>query len=118
ALCVVPIGMEEGTEADVPGPEIGLVVGEPAMFRFFSSAIRKQDQPGDLISAWSEEEISETDSMEATLPPADDLPDQYVPVRFHSQITELGVLELWCVQAGGDRRWKLEFSVRQDAERV
>ncbi|MHB8899392.1 MAG: Hsp70 family protein [Thermoguttaceae bacterium] len=27
ALCVVPIGMEEGTEADVPGDVIGLVVG-------------------------------------------------------------------------------------------
>ncbi len=34
ALCVVPMGMEEGTEADVPGPELGLVVGEPAEFRF------------------------------------------------------------------------------------
>ena len=34
ALCVVPFGMEEGTEADVPSGEIGLVVGEPAQFRF------------------------------------------------------------------------------------
>ena len=39
ALCVVPIGMEEGTEADVPCDEIGLVVGEPAQFRFFSSSV-------------------------------------------------------------------------------
>ncbi len=37
ALCVVPFGMEEGTETDVPSDEIGLVVGEPAAFRFFSS---------------------------------------------------------------------------------
>ena len=42
ALCVVPFGMEEGTELDVPGGEIGVVVGEQAFFRFFSSAIRKQ----------------------------------------------------------------------------
>ena len=27
ALCVVPFGMEEGTELDIPGDEIGLVVG-------------------------------------------------------------------------------------------
>ena len=33
ALCVVPIGMEEGTETDVPSDEIGLIVGEPAQFR-------------------------------------------------------------------------------------
>ena len=69
ALCVVPFGMEEGTELDVPGDEIGLVVGEQAVFRFFSSAVRKQDQPGDLLASWNEDELSETDSLEATLPP-------------------------------------------------
>ena len=47
ALCVVPHGMEEGAETDVPSDEIGLVVGEPAQFRFFSSSTRKDDRPGD-----------------------------------------------------------------------
>jgi hypothetical protein len=116
ALCVVPFGMEEGTELDVPSGEIGLVTGEQAFFRFFSSAMRKQDQPGDLIGSWSEDEIAETDSLEATLPPVEDLEDEYVPVRFHSRITELGVFELWCVSTISDHRWKLEFSVREDAE--
>jgi hypothetical protein len=114
ALCVVPIGMEEGTDLDVPGSEIGVVVGEQAFFRFFSSPVRKQDRPGDLISSWTEEEISETDSLEATLPPAEDLEGQYVPVRFHSRITELGVFELWCESTISNHRWKLEFSVRDD----
>ncbi len=99
---------------DVPGSEIGVVVGEQAFFRFFSSPIRKQDKPGDMISSWSEDEISETDSLEATLPPAEDLEGQYVPVRFHSHITELGVFELWCVSTNSNHRWKLEFSVRDD----
>ena len=116
ALCVVPIGMEEGTAADVPGDEIGLIVGEPAQFRFFSSSTRKQDRPGDVLSAWTPEEISETDSLEAVLPADETLEDNYVPVRFHSRITELGVLELWCVSTINDKRWKLEFSVREDAE--
>jgi hypothetical protein len=53
ALCVVPFGMEEGTQADVPSGEIGLVVGEPATFRFFSAAARKQDKPGDLVDRWA-----------------------------------------------------------------
>jgi hypothetical protein len=44
------------------------------------------------------------------------LEDNYVPVRFHSRITELGVLELWCVSMTNEKRWKLEFSVREDAE--
>jgi hypothetical protein len=116
ALCVVPIGMEEGTETDVPSGEIGLVVGEPAHFRFFSSSTRKEDKPGDLVASWSPDEIAESDSLEATLP-ADDTQEDYVPVKFHSKITELGMFELWCVAATGERRWKLEFSVRDDADR-
>ncbi len=46
ALCVVPFGMEEGTDATIPDREFGLVVGEPAEFRFLSSSVRKQDQVG------------------------------------------------------------------------
>jgi Hsp70 protein len=116
ALCVVPIGMEEGTEADVPSDEIGLVVGESAQFRFFSSSIRKQDQPGDLLDQWEEEELGETDSMEAELPADEQIEDDYVPVQFQARVTELGMLELWCVGSKSPGRWKLEFSVREDAE--
>jgi hypothetical protein len=116
ALCVVPTGMEEGTEVDVPSESIGLIVGEAARFRFFSSASRKSDQPGDLVARWTPEELAETDSLEATLPAGEDSDDEYVPVRFHAKITELGILELWCVQESDEKRWKLEFSVRDDVD--
>ncbi|MDP1797897.1 MAG: Hsp70 family protein [Planctomycetaceae bacterium] len=116
ALCVVPFGMEEGTELDVPSDPIGLIVGQPAHFRFFSSAVRKEDQPGSRLTAWTSEELAETDSLEATLPLDDSTEDHYVPVTFHTHITELGTLELWCVSTRGNGRWKLEFSVRSDAE--
>lgn len=116
ALCVVPFGMEEGTELDVPSGEIGLVVGEPAHFRFFSSAVRKNDQPGELLASWGDDELAETDSMETTLPADDSIDQSYVPVKFHSAVTELGVFELWCVNTPQERRWKLEFNVRDDAE--
>ena len=116
ALCVVPFGMEEGTELEVPSDAIGLIVGQPAHFRFFSSSTRKDDQPGVRLQRWADEEIIETDSLEATLPKDDAIDDHYVPVQFHTQLTELGVLELWCVSTRGSGRWKLEFSVREDAE--
>jgi hypothetical protein len=112
ALCVVPFGMEEGTQCDVPSAEIGLVHGEPAQFRFFSSAVRKQDRPGDLLTSWTDEELVETTSLETTLPPDESIDEPYVPVKFRSCITELGMLELWCVSTKTRGRWKLEFSVR------
>ena len=117
ALCVVPFGMEEGTEVEVPSDAIGLIVGQPAHFRFFSSSVRKDDQPGVRLQRWSEDEIAETDSLEATLPKDDAIDDHYVPVQFLTRLTELGVLELWCVSTRGSGRWKLEFSVRDDAEK-
>ncbi len=114
ALCVAPLGMEEGDQADVPSQEIGLVVGEPAHFRFFSSPVRKQDKVGDVLPSWSEEELAETDSMEATLDADESIEEPYVPVKFQSRVTELGVFELWCVGTKSKKQWKLEFSVREE----
>jgi molecular chaperone DnaK (HSP70) len=114
ALCVVPLGMEEGTECTVPGGEIGLVVGEAAQFRFFSSGVRKEDRPGTLLTSWNDDELVETDSLSALLPAASGADDGYVPVRFRAAITELGMFELWCDSAISAERWKLEFSVRDE----
>lgn len=117
ALCVVPNGMEEGTECDVPGREIGLIVGEQVRFRFFSSTTRTEDRPGMLLERWNEGDLVETDSLEAQLPAAEGVEDDFVPVRFRSRITELGMFELWCVSTVSSDEWKLEFSVReQDAQ--
>jgi len=116
ALCVVPFGMEEGSEIEVPSEEIGLVLGESVKFRFFSSSVRKKDKPGDLLTQWSENELEETDSLESKLPADDRFAEGYVPVHFLSKITELGVFELWCKSAISDDSWKLEFSVREKKE--
>ena len=115
ALCVVPFGMEEGSQIDVPGSEIGLVLGQPVHFRFFSSLVRKQDQPGQLLDRVDPDQLQETDALESNLPATSTSVDQAecVPVCFQSRVTELGVLELWCVSTRGEDRWKLEFSVRE-----
>ena len=51
-----------------PDREFGLVVGEPAEFRFFASAVRKNDKPGDLIEDFGEE-LEELPPMGVELPP-------------------------------------------------
>ena len=114
ALCVVPRGMEEGTECDVPSGEVGLIVGEPVQFRFFGSSVRKQMNRAMSSRDGNRDELSETDPLEAALPAEDGSEGNFVPVRFQSRITELGVFELWCVSTQSDQRWKLEFSVREE----
>src|SRR5207249_4504393 len=66
ALCVVPFGMEEGTESDIPGQEFGLVVGEPAQFRFLGSTARRGDSAGTLVEEW-EEQVEELSPLATTL---------------------------------------------------
>ena len=112
ALCVVPQGMEEGANCDVPSAETGLIVGQPARFRFFGSTVRPNDEPGAFLSKWTPEELVETVNLEAELPTDADSDETWVPVTFQSVMTELGVLELWCVNKASERRWKLEFDVR------
>jgi hypothetical protein len=114
ALCVVPFGMEEGTEAQVPDREFGLVVGEPAEFRFLSSTIRKQDHVGDLLENWGSE-IEELSPLEVTLN-VDGEQGAVLPVRLESRVTEVGTLEVWCVSRDGKQRWKLELNIRDKSD--
>ena len=113
ALCVVPFGMEEGTQANIESNEIGLVVGQPVSFRFFRSNQRQTDQPGDLVTNW-EDQLEESDPLNMTLS-AEGLDESYAAVKFEANITELGMFELWCRSVNTDHRWKLEFNVREDA---
>ena len=115
ALCVVPFGMEEGTEAMIPNREFGLVVGEPAEFRFLSSSVRKQDQVGNLLDDWGAE-IEELSPLEVTLK-LDGQLGTVIPVRLETRFTELGTLEVWCVSRDGTQRWKLELNIREKTGR-
>lgn len=111
ALCVVPFGMEEGTEADVPSQEFGLVVGEPAEFRFLGSNVRHHDPVGTLVEEW-EGQIDELAPLATTLEAAGK-EGRMVPVHLHSKVTEVGTLELWCISRDNKDRWRLEFNVRE-----
>jgi hypothetical protein len=88
-------------------------VGEPTQFRFFSSSLRREDKPGDMIEdAIHDEQLEEVSPIETTLPSADGNTGQLVPVHLQAAVTELGTLELHCLERNGAGRWKLELNVR------
>jgi hypothetical protein len=114
ALCVVPQAMEEGSELLIEGREFGLMTGQPADFRFFSSETRSGDKPGQILSD-AERELEESGMLQVDLPSVEGFPDgQAVPVAINSVVTELGTLELWMKHTNSDRRWKVEFAVRTE----
>jgi molecular chaperone DnaK (HSP70) len=108
ALCVAPFGMEEGTEATLENQEFALVVGEPVTFDFLSS-MRHDHDVGTIVEDW-EGEIRAIAVIQTTL---DGEYGSVIPVALEIRLTEVGILELWCVSRADGRRWKLEFNVRE-----
>jgi len=113
ALCVAPFGMEEGTQADVPPQEFGLVVGEPTSFRFFASSVRRDDRVGTMLEdVAGSDELEEVAPIETTLIAQAVQEGKLIPVNLQAVVTEIGTLELRCLEKGGPGQWKLELNVR------
>jgi hypothetical protein len=115
AMCVAPFGMEEGTVAELPPHELGMVVGEPVRFRFFGSTVRRDDGAGTVLEHWKEDELEELPPIEVTLPAEGRREGEVVPVRLRSRVTELGTLLLEAEPLHPlvpDERWRVELSVR------
>lgn len=111
ALCVAPFGIEEGTDANIRDQEFVLVVGEPVRFDFLGSSVRKTDAIGNIVEDW-QGDIEEITTIETAL---DGTLGSIVRVTIEISVTEIGTIELWCVSVDDDRRWKLEFNVREQA---
>ncbi len=105
ALCVAPLGMEEGSEAELAQP-FGLVVGESVSFRFFSSSSRRDDGVGAVADP---AELTELVPLETTLAGET---GRIAQVHLRARVTEVGTLELSAVEDQSGERWKLSFDVR------
>lgn len=116
AICIVPFGLEEGEERELDQQEFSLILGEQATFRFFSHAtptLSNGTEPamGTVVRQWKQE-LTELHSIETLLSKTEN-DGKTVHVKLKSKVTELGMLELWCMAPDG-RKWKLEFDIRQD----
>ncbi len=113
ALCVVPFGLEEGSEPVSAPQEFGLVVGERVRFRFFGSSVRRDDQVGELLEEWSSDELEELEEIQTNLPAEDHKKGEVVPVRLQASVSEVGTLELIAIPLGGeDKQWRVSFNTR------
>lgn len=113
ALCVAPLGMEEGTHTEPSAQEFGLVVGEPVYFSFFGSTVRRDDEAGVLLDHWDEQELEQLPPIQAQLPVEGRQPGEVVAVRLAARVTELGTLCLEAIPRDGEQRWQIEFEVRE-----
>jgi hypothetical protein len=75
--------------------------------------VRRDDKVGAMLEAADhEEELEELSPIQTELPAKDGQVGQLVPVNLQAAVTELGQLEVRCLEKGGEGKWKLELNVR------
>jgi len=117
ALCVAPMGVDEGTRCDLPMDVLGVVVGEPVQFRFFGSTVRRGDVAGTRVGRIVPQEIEELAPIEVVLPAENRSPGDVVAVRLQAAITSVGSLLIEAVPVTPvtqNERWKVELNVRHE----
>lgn len=114
ATCVVPRGMEEGTEVEAAGRTFRLALGRPVKFPLLSTTAARADAPGDVVPV--DDELEPLPPLVTVLRTTGKAEAAEVPVRIRAALTEIGTLELsLSTTEGFRRRWRLEFSVRGEA---
>ncbi len=119
AVCVLPRGSEPGKEILLHQRTFALRVGRPVRFHLLSSIAEAANQPAPKAG----ELIDLAHGNFVRLPPiamvlqAGAGTRQEIPVQLATALTELGTLEMHCVEATADhdqpgQRWLLEFQLR------
>jgi hypothetical protein len=109
-LCVVPRRMQEGDEVKMTEPVLELALGEPVLFPLYTSTVRGDDKPGQVLRL-SPESLMELPPLHTILRGGKRAGAKRVPVTLAAKCTEIGTLELYCESREGNR-WRLEFNVR------
>ncbi|AMV29044.1 Chaperone protein HscA [Gemmata sp. SH-PL17] len=109
-LCVVPRRMQEGEEIHMPAPVLELALGEPVLFPLYTSTVRGDDKPGQVLRL-QEESLMRLPPLHTILRGGKRAGAKRVPVTLAAKCTEIGTLELYCESKEGNR-WRLEFNVR------
>jgi len=114
ALCVVPSAWKKAPRPTCPATKSAdrRRAGPIPLLQFLDAQTRS---PGDVLSTGRRKRSPKPTPSKPRCPRRN-AGRQLRAGPFPLRITELGVLELWCVSTINEKRWKLEFSVREDAE--
>ncbi|HIF9357143.1 TPA: Hsp70 family protein [Photobacterium damselae] len=123
-ICLLPKGIEEGTEVALKHRKFALTLGEPVRFNLVSTTDDNTAQAGELIELIGDSFItlppfiatldSDTDRSELAANQKD-----REEVTLACQLTEVGTLQIECVSiSDSNKRWKVEFAIRKDLARL
>lgn len=111
ALCLAPSGLQEGQSVDLESRTFTLLIRQPVEFPLYVSSRRTTDTSGELVDI-DTLEMYALPPIRTVLRSGKKMEADRVNVMLHVRLTEIGTLDLWCTETGGNRSWKLQFDVR------
>jgi hypothetical protein len=111
AVCLAPAGIEPGHEVRLPERRFHLLIGQPIEFPLYYSSVRLTDAPGEVVPI-DREQMTPLPPIRTVLRTRRKSERRAIDVELHARLLEIGVLDVWCSEVGGERTWRLQFDVR------
>ncbi len=111
AVCLLPAGLEEGETVQLTDRTFQLHIRKPVEFPLYTSGTRTTDRPGDLLPI-DEESMRPMPSIKTVINSGKKKTADQVNVQLHAKLTEIGTIEVWLAEQGGNREWQLQFDAR------
>ncbi|QEF96757.1 Chaperone protein DnaK [Stieleria maiorica] len=115
ALCLIPGDAEAGQKFRADDHPLHLQVGAPVQFPLWVSSTRLADRVGQLVSI-DPNEMSALPPICTALVRGRRREETELNVCIESELSEIGTVGMYCVDAEHGKRWKLEFDIRSTLE--
>ncbi|MCP3869772.1 MAG: hsp70 family protein [Gammaproteobacteria bacterium] len=115
-ICLLPKGTDEGRKVALDDRVFALRVGQPVRFHLVSSTIDEAYKPGQVVDI-SCDSFLHLPPFATVIGTEKATGAREVPVQLVTELTEIGTLELHCIETDNpDQKWKLEFQTRKASQ--
>ncbi|WP_419189339.1 Hsp70 family protein [Stieleria marina] len=114
-ICLIPGSAEAGQRFRADSHPLKLQIGSPIQFPLWVSSTRLADSVGELIDI-DRKEASPLPPICTALVMGKKRQNAEINVVIESELSEIGTVGLYCVDAETGKRWRLEFDIRSTLE--
>ncbi len=115
AICLIPGNAEPGQQFRADDHPLQLQVGAPVQFPLWVSSTRLADRVGELVTI-ERSEMTALPPICTALVRGRRREETQLHVFVESELSEIGTVGMYCVDADSGKRWKLEFDIRSTLE--
>ncbi len=115
AICIMPGNAEPGQTFTLEDREFLLTISQPVEFSIYVSSTRLADQPGQILKI-DPEQMTSLPPIRTVLRAKSRNEKRDVSVKLQTGLTEIGTIDLACLEQESERSWKLQFDIRSTTQ--